>query len=64
MKTEKYYTCPSCGDLVTETQILEDCSNGSCGMCYCQFDNGRILVKYKRISKKKWQELKTKGEIK
>lgn len=55
---EKYYICQNCGTLNTETQILEEVSGGSCGMCYCEFDNGRILNKYKRISKSSWERLK------
>ena len=55
--TEKYYICPNCGALNTEAQILEEVSEGSCGMCYCEFDNGRILNKYKRIGKELWEEL-------
>lgn len=36
-KFEKYYICPECGDLTTETKILEECSNGGMDMCYCKF---------------------------
>ena len=57
-RTEKYYRCPSCKELITETEILDDCSGGSCGMCYCRFNFGRELIPYKRISKKKYFELK------
>ncbi|MEK6823988.1 MAG: hypothetical protein AABY06_03035 [Nanoarchaeota archaeon] len=55
---EKYYICPKCGALNTETQTLEEISNGSCGMCYCEFNNERILNKYKKINKRLWEELK------
>jgi len=54
---EKYYICFNCGVLNTETQILEDVSDGSCGMCYCEFNKGRILNKYIRINKLLWKEL-------
>ena len=59
-QNEKYYICPNCKDLKTESEILNGIGNGSCGMCYCEFDNGRILIKYKRISKQKWIDLKNK----
>ena len=55
---EAYHICPNCGELNTETSILEEVSEGSCGMCYCEFSNGRILNKYKKINKKLWGELK------
>ena len=57
-KREKYYICLSCGDLKTETEILEEVGLGSCGMCYCEFDQGRILNTYKRINKEVWERLK------
>ena len=56
-RTEKYYQCPRCLNITTETGILDECSNGGSGMCYCEFSNGRILNKYKRISKKKYFEI-------
>jgi len=56
--SEKYYICPNCGDLTTQTKILEEISGGSCGMCYCEFNRGRILNKYKRVNKQLWKELK------
>ena len=56
--SEVYYLCSRCGALNTEAQILEEVSDGSCGMCYCEFDNGRRLNKYRRISKKLWEEFK------
>ena len=59
---EVYYICPNCKDLTTLTQVLDEVDEGSCGMCYCEFNNGRILHKYKRISKKKLEELKSKKE--
>ena len=37
-KLEKYYICESCGDLTTNDEILEDCSNGGQGMCGCRFN--------------------------
>lgn len=56
--SEKYYLCLNCGDLSTQTRILEEVSGGSCGMCYCEFNRGRILNKYKRINKQLWGKLK------
>lgn len=58
MKKEKYYLCPNCNDLTTETQILEEISIGGLGMCSCKFNHGRILIPYKIMSKVKWKELK------
>ena len=58
MAKEIYYICPNCGALNTETLLLEEVNGGSCGMCYCEFDNERILNKYKKINKKLWEELK------
>ena len=63
VKKEKYYLCPDCNDLVIETQILEEIGNGGLGMCYCKFNQGRILVPYKRISKNKFEILKTKQKM-
>ena len=54
---ESCYICPICGDLTTETKILEEVSGGSCGMCYCEFDDRRTLNKYKKINRKLWEEL-------
>jgi transcription elongation factor Elf1 len=52
---EKYFRCPKCGQLTTKTAILEECSNGGQGMCYCQFDNGRILIQYDEITKEEYE---------
>ncbi len=56
---EKYYICPSCGELSTFSQQLEACSGGGMPYCYCEFggEMGRIFIGYKRINKKLWQEL-------
>lgn len=56
---EKYFICPSCGELSTESQQIENMSqSGMMPYCYCEFDNGRIFIGYKRINKNLWQELK------
>ena len=54
---EVYYICPSCGELSTFSQQLEDCSSGGLPYGYCEFNNGRIFIGYKRISKELWDEL-------
>lgn len=55
---EKYYICTKCGYLTTETQILKDLETiGSGDMCVCQFDRGRILIKYTEISKEAYDKL-------
>lgn len=68
-RKEKYYICPECGELVTETIILDECSQGSCGMCYCQFgakvwykdcfdyETYRVLIPYVNISINLYKEL-------
>ena len=54
-KREKYFMCPSCGELETQTGMMEAISSGGQGMCYCEFDNGRILVEYEEITKKEYE---------
>jgi len=58
MTKEIYYICPKCKELSTETELLRACSNGGMPYCYCEFDNDRIFIGYKRISKKQWKILK------
>ena len=58
MKKEKYYICSNCKELSTETDLLDACSNGGMPYCYCEFNNGRIFNKYKKINKKEWMKLK------
>ncbi len=37
-KKEKYYICPICAELVTESERLKSAENsGANGMCYCPF---------------------------
>lgn len=55
---ERYYICPECGELSTYSKQLEDACEGGMPYCYCKFNNGRIFIRYKRISKKLWEELK------
>jgi len=57
MSAEKYYICPNCGDLVTETDLLDVCSNRGMPYCYCEIDNGKIFIGYKRIGKKEWGKM-------
>ncbi len=33
----KYYICEECGELTTEKELINDCSDGGQGMCYCRF---------------------------
>lgn len=54
---EKYYICPNCGDLATGTNLLEACKGGGMPYCYCEFNEERTFVGYKRIAKKLWEEL-------
>ena len=58
---EKYYKCPNCGGITIESDILYECGSGGAGMCYCQFNEGRILNKWKRISKKEYLKIKEKN---
>jgi len=62
--TEKYYQCPNCSDITTESDILEECSSGGAGMCYCEFNIDRTLYKWKRISKDKFLQLKNLRSLK
>ena len=61
MKKQKnkgvYYACPSCGDISTNSELLEACGQGGTPYCYCEFGEERIFIGYKRISKKLWGEL-------
>ncbi len=57
---EKYYICPSCGELSTLGQQIEACSGGGMPYCYCEYggEKGRVFVGYERINKKLWEGLK------
>ena len=72
-KKEKYFICPSCGILQTESEILKDVRmSGSVGMCYCQFstqywdekindfdvDTPRIFVDFIEIKKEMYEGLR------
>ena len=64
----KYYICSECGTLMSEDDILEDCSNGGTDMCGCMFgqaywdndlyepdyDYPRIYIKYTEITKEQY----------
>jgi ATP-dependent helicase/DNAse subunit B len=76
-KIEKYYICPSCATLITETEILNECEEGGNGLCDCDFithyfdetgfdiETSRIYHKYLRISKPIYNYLKTiKNDVK
>ena len=46
-KDVKRFVCPVCGEIVSETDILESLTTGGYGMCMCKFNNGqRVLVRY------------------
>jgi len=60
MIKERYYTCPNCGESATETRLLEACSSGGMPYCYCEFENGKVLIGYKKIGKKAWEKLSLK----
>ncbi len=61
-----YYICEDCGELTTEDRLLEECSTGGSGMCYCRFlykfwdedlngpdcETDKILMAYTKIKKK------------
>ena len=34
---ERYFICKECGELTTYSKILESCSNGGEGSCYCNY---------------------------
>lgn len=72
LKGEKYFICEKCAVLTTWSEILNDCSNGGNGMCYCEFttpfwnkeincidvDTPRILNEYTEISRDLYDRLK------
>lgn len=33
----KYYICPSCGEIITEEEMLKDIENGGMGLCGCMY---------------------------
>ena len=37
VEKEKYFACPNCKEPITWTGILDECSSGGQGMCYCQY---------------------------
>ena len=72
MTKERYFKCPSCGEVTTQSKIdyeVEFC--GSVGMCYCEYmesfinDQGhkdvwypRVFVKYEEITKEEYDRLR------
>jgi len=56
---EKYYKCPNCGDLITESAILTEIEiMGGGDMCMCQFQNERRMIKYVEISYEEYKDLR------
>lgn len=55
----EHYQCPMCGDVKTESEILIDVENGGLPYCYCMYDDNRQMIGYKKISKKKYLEIKS-----
>jgi hypothetical protein len=60
---EIFYKCPECGDVTTKYEILEECGSGGLGMCYCEYDLDKTLIKWKRISRKEYIKLKLLKDI-
>lgn len=68
-KKEKYFKCPNCNELTTQSEINDEISKmGGMGMCMCEFmsrdENGdiwfpRIYVPYKEISKEEYLKLRS-----
>ena len=70
---EKYYICSHCGELKTQSQILNECGNGGMGLCNCEFmipfwsekydcidiDTPRIYNDYTEISEDLYNRLKS-----
>lgn len=51
MVKEKYYRCPQCGELTTESRILAKIEYTRVGnMCLCEWANRRRLIKYEEIT--------------
>jgi len=60
---EKYFRCPQCGALTTKTEIYKEISSGGQGMCYCEYDNGRVFIQYDEITKDEYEaRQKEKGD--
>lgn len=68
---EKYYICPDCGELITQSTIDDNLEYGGSSNCYCRYDAQvwdpktktfqpecyRVLRPYKEISKEVYDEL-------
>ena len=52
---EKYFICPSCGDLKTRTELTQEVSSGGYGMCDCKVENASIFTEYDEITKKEYE---------
>jgi hypothetical protein len=69
---EGYLICPVCAELITKSQVLENCGNGGSDMCMCSFVENqwnekeqyfepiyfRELTQYKEIPKNIYDILK------
>lgn len=72
-KEETYYICIHCGELKTQSQLLEECGNGGNGYCSCDFtqpfwseeygcidiDTPREYNEYTKISEDLFNRLKS-----
>ncbi|MFA6185537.1 MAG: hypothetical protein WC720_05345 [Candidatus Shapirobacteria bacterium] len=76
---EKYLICPVCAELITQSQVLENCGNGGSDMCMCSFVDPqwnskenyfepiyfREYIQYKKIPQNIYEILKTvKNDVK
>jgi hypothetical protein len=74
---ETYYKCPKCNSLTTQSIMNEEMETmGGGDFCYCQFSQPildktgkqvdieytRILIPYKRITKKEYDSVKRRNE--
>ena len=46
-EAERYFACPVCCEPVTWSGILEECSSGGQGMCYCTYQSLEWSDEYK-----------------
>ena len=47
--TEKYYICEKCGELNTETKILDEIGSGGTGYCWCKYCSYEWDEKYQEF---------------
>jgi hypothetical protein len=60
---EKYFICPICAELITWTEILENCSNGGSGDCTCLFCDLQWNSKEQYFEPIYWREVTLYQEI-